>query len=179
MGYTRSRSGILVCFAAAVGAFGAAAMMSAATAPTARADDFTDIINAVDGDYAEGQAAFTIAFSDFGGDQFVPGVAELIAGVDDDSLAVTNNILVGTVEALEGDPINGSGGWGFAIPATYADAVSEAQSIFTSGETFLADATSEFASADYVDAVSSASFGLEYVTIAPLEELLLGAAVSF
>ena len=42
MSDTRSRSGILVGLAAAVGAFGAAAMMSAATAPTARADDFTD-----------------------------------------------------------------------------------------------------------------------------------------
>jgi hypothetical protein len=41
----------LIGVAAAAGAFGAAAMMSAATAPTARADDFTDVINAVDGDY--------------------------------------------------------------------------------------------------------------------------------
>jgi hypothetical protein len=41
----------LVGVAAAAGAFGVAVMMSAATAPTARADDFTDVISEVDADY--------------------------------------------------------------------------------------------------------------------------------
>jgi hypothetical protein len=50
MGHNRSRA-VVVGLAAAVGAVGAAAMM-AATAPPARADDLTDIVKAVDGDFA-------------------------------------------------------------------------------------------------------------------------------
>jgi hypothetical protein len=46
MGHKSSRA-VLVGLGAAVGAFGAAAMISAAIAPTARADDFTDIIDDV------------------------------------------------------------------------------------------------------------------------------------
>jgi hypothetical protein len=45
MDNNRSRTGVLVGLAAAAGAFGVAAMMSAATAPTARADAFTDMIH--------------------------------------------------------------------------------------------------------------------------------------
>ena len=45
---------IAVGVAAAAGAFGVAALISMATAPTARADDFTDVINAVDFDYSTG-----------------------------------------------------------------------------------------------------------------------------
>jgi hypothetical protein len=60
------RPGVLIGLAATVGTFGVAAMMSAATAPTARADDFSNIINAIDGDFTAGQADFTAAVSDFG-----------------------------------------------------------------------------------------------------------------
>ena len=45
----RSQGNIFaIGLAAAAGAFGAAAMLSAATAPTARADDFTDILSNVE-----------------------------------------------------------------------------------------------------------------------------------
>ena len=47
-----SRTGVLVGLAAAAGAFGVAAMMSAATAPTARADEFSDIVNGVEAELA-------------------------------------------------------------------------------------------------------------------------------
>ena len=63
---TRSRSGILVAVAAAAGAFGAAAMMSAVAAPTASADDTTLIIDAIQGDYADGQADYSASLADFG-----------------------------------------------------------------------------------------------------------------
>ena len=76
----RSQPGILVGLAAALGAFGAAAMMSAATAPTARADDFTDIITAVDSDYAAGQGDFTTAFADFDSNEFAPGLTTFLKG---------------------------------------------------------------------------------------------------
>lgn len=73
MGNKRSRA-VLVGLDAAVGAVGAAAMMSAATAPTARADDFTDILNGVEGNFAAGQTAFDNASTDFGGDDVTDGL---------------------------------------------------------------------------------------------------------
>jgi hypothetical protein len=61
MDSNRSRFGMLIGLGAAAGAFGVAAMMSAATAPTARADAYSDIISAVDGDFAAGEAEFASA----------------------------------------------------------------------------------------------------------------------
>ena len=58
----RPRARILVGMAAATGALGALLMLSAATAPSARADDYADMVNAVDGDFAAGQAAYTVAW---------------------------------------------------------------------------------------------------------------------
>jgi len=58
MDSNRSRFGMLIGLAAAAGAFGVAVMMSAVTAPTARADDFSDVISAVDGDYTGVAASF-------------------------------------------------------------------------------------------------------------------------
>ncbi len=86
MDNNRSRSGVLVGLAAAAGAFGAAAMMSAATAPTARADDFTDIVNAAEGELAFGQTAFTTAFTDFGSSDVTDGLQALVNGSYDDLL---------------------------------------------------------------------------------------------
>src|ERR1700722_6875516 len=107
MDHPRSRSGILVGLAAAVGAFGAAAMMSAATAPTARADDTTVIIDALDTDLAAGQADFTAASTDFGSGGLVPGLAELFDGVNADSLAASETLIYGTLEELTGLPVTG------------------------------------------------------------------------
>ena len=53
MDSNKPRIQILIGLAAAAGAVGAAAMVSTATAPTARADDFTDIITYVDADFAD------------------------------------------------------------------------------------------------------------------------------
>ena len=79
-GDTRSRVGILIGLSAAAGVFGVAAMTSAATA---RADDFTDIINAVDGDFTTGQTDFTAAFTDFSSN--VPeGLNAFYSGLDED-----------------------------------------------------------------------------------------------
>src|ERR1700677_2547620 len=75
MDSNRSRVGMLIGLGAAAGAFGAAAIMSADTAPTARADDFTDVINAVDAAYSSGQIEFGIADTDFGGSNINDGLA--------------------------------------------------------------------------------------------------------
>jgi hypothetical protein len=176
MSDTRSRTGMLVGLAAAVGAIGAAAMMSA---PTARADDFTDIINAVDVDYANGQTAFTTALTDFSSSEFAPGLAALFDGVDDDALAAPNDFLTGTADALTNESIGQSASYDLALPADFSAAITQAQTFFTEGLNYIYY-DPDFASlSDYGTSVYYDVLGLDYSTVLPLEELLLGAAVSF
>jgi hypothetical protein len=179
MNDTRSRSGILFGVAAAVGAFGAAAMMSAATAPAARADDFTDVINAVDGDYAFGQDAFTLADTAFSSNDLGPGLVALFDGVNDDSVSVPDNLLVGTVEVLTNESVNGAIPWGFSLPADFSDDVTTVESQFIAGESLLAIAASALSLGEYGTAAYDDLAGADLLTIAPLEELILGAAASF
>jgi hypothetical protein len=179
MSDTRSRSGILVGLAAAVGAFGAAAMMSAAAAPTARADDTTLIIDAIDGDYAGGQADFTAAFTDFGSGDFLSGLALSFDGVDQDSLAATENLLLGTVEAAQGDPITSSLFVGeLSAPDSFADASADAQIFFNEAPGLLSNAAIAFSAGDF-SAATDLAFGGSDDYVLALQELLLGAAVSF
>jgi hypothetical protein len=178
----RSRSGILVGLAAAAGAFGAAAMMSAATAPTARADDFSDIISAVDGDYTAGAAAFTTASTDFSGAEFAPGLASLFDGLDDDSVLAPENALIGTVEALTNQPLDflSGGSYNYPVPSDFSDAVSHVESYFTyAADDSFPTAATDLAGGDYISALIEDTYGLDAVVVDPLQELLLGAAVSF
>jgi hypothetical protein len=175
----RSRSGTLVGLAAAVGAFGAAVMMSAATAPTARADDLTEIINAVDGDFTAGQGAFTTAFEDFGSSDLAPGLTSFFEGVDDDALAAPNNLLVGSVEALANEKITGDQPVGLFVPGSFSQGLTIAESFFSTGESYLTSAAADLGTADYGDAALYDLVGSDYVSIVPLEELLLGAVASF
>jgi hypothetical protein len=155
----RSRAATLIGVAAAVGAFGVAAMVSAATAPTARADDFTNIINAIDGDFTTGQTDFTGAFTDFSSN--VPeALNSFYSGLDEDLWAAPTNLEVGTVQALLGEPITGSIGVDVGLPTDFSSAVTEAQDEISAGEAeFTAGATAlasgDYASAVYDDAVGS------------------------
>jgi hypothetical protein len=174
-----TRSTILVGLAAAVGALGGAAMMSAAAAPTARADDATLIIDAIDGDYAAGQADFARAFTDFGSGYFVPGLANTFDGVDQDSVAATDNLLLGTVQALEGDPITSTLFLGeLSAPDSFADASEEAQILFNEGQGLLSNAAialsaGDFGAGTYEELIGSFdAYGLS------VQELLLGVAVA-
>jgi len=116
MGHKRSRA-VLVGLGAAVGAFAAAAIISATTAPTARVDDLTDIINDVDAELAAGHTAFADASADFaGGTSGVPaGLAAFFEGVDDDLFGVPDDLNVGTVDALTNQPVIGSDVFDFLI----------------------------------------------------------------
>jgi hypothetical protein len=82
----RSRFGILIGLGAAVGAFGVAAMMSAVTAPTARADIYTDTIAAIGQDYSDGQYAFDLASTDFTSSDLTSRLTVFFDGVNLDFL---------------------------------------------------------------------------------------------
>ena len=125
----RSRAATLIGLGAAAGAFGIAAMMSAATAPTARADDFSDIIAAVEGDFTAGQAAFGDAFTDFGSSDVNDGLAAFFSGLDDDVVGAPDNVFVGTVDALTGAPVIGSFTFDLLPITSLATALTDGQGI--------------------------------------------------
>ena len=175
----RSRTEILVGLGAAAVCFGVAAMMSAATAPTARADDYTDLIHLVDENFTSGQAAFTIASTDFGSGDSSDGLATFFSGVNDDFLSAPNNALTITVEALTGEPLNyGAGDWNVPTEVDFAHALGDAQYFLGQGESFYSTAESLLSSGDYGGAVFYDGFGLDYTAILPLEALILGGAAS-
>jgi hypothetical protein len=176
----RSRYGILVGLTAAAGAFGAAAMVSAATAPTARADLYDDTVSAIDYNLAEGQTAFGVAASDFGSSNVPGGLTTLLDAVDDDSLLAPQNAYIGLVDALTNEPFSGDPSYYVLTqPTDFAQAETLAQSSFTYGEGQFADAASYFAAGDYGDAAYFDTTGVDATFFEPLEYLLLGAAASF
>jgi hypothetical protein len=177
MGYQTSRS-LLVGLGAAVGGFGAAATMWAATAPTARADDFSDIIAAIDSDFTQGQTAFTDAFSDFGTNMVPAGLGQLYDAVDDYFWSAPTNLELGTVEALTGQGITNSLFVDMLVPTDLSDAESMAASNFTTGEDFFTDAATALSSSDYALAVYDEGLGSLYAFDLPGQDLLIGAVES-
>jgi len=77
-------------------------MMSAATVPTALADDFTNIIAAVDGGLADGQAEFGLTATDFSSSYVTDALAALFNGIDDDLAVAPDNLLIGTAAPMRG-----------------------------------------------------------------------------
>jgi hypothetical protein len=85
MGHKTPRAALVV-LGAAVGAFAAGAMMSAATAPAARADAYSDIIADIQAEEAAANTAFANASTDFAGNDEAAGLTQLYIGLDDDLL---------------------------------------------------------------------------------------------
>jgi hypothetical protein len=174
----RSRSGILFGLAASVGAFGAAAMMSAATAPTAHADDFTDVINAVDSDYAAGQTEFTTAFADFGGSNVNGGLEALFTGADDDLVGAPYNFLLGTVELAENEPVTSSLASGVPAESDFTSGLAEAETLIGDSGTFSTGLATDLSSGDYGSAVAE-DYLISLFDVTALQVFLEGVVASF
>jgi hypothetical protein len=172
------RSHLPVGLALTAGAIGAAAMLATAAAPTARADAFTDIINAVNGDVADGQAAFTTAYADFGSNELVPGLTAFFSGVDDDLLSAPDNLLVGTAEALTNETVTGSTPFSLGAPTDFADGLSLAEAQVTEGDSFLAAVPSDLANGFDGYALYYDVFGSDLTSVISLQELLLGSVAA-
>jgi hypothetical protein len=149
--------------------------MSTATAPTARADDLTDIVNAVDGDFTLGQTDITDALTGFSGIE-AEDLNAFYSGVDEYLWAAPTNLEVGTVEALLGEPIHGEIGVDVGLPVDFSSAVSEAQSTFSAGEAEFTDAATALASGDYANAVYDDAVGSLLTSYEPVQLLLIGGA---
>lgn len=169
MVHKKMRGGMLLGLAAA-------AMVSAATAPAARANDFTEIIDNVQATIAAGQADFSSALSDFGGGlSGVPdGLEELAAAVNNDSVATEEALVVGVVNALTNEPVEGGP---FALPALTAPtdftlALTEAQGYFLAGQLTSDLVGSDLAKGEFGNAAFA---GLEGAFISydlPVEQIL-------
>jgi hypothetical protein len=159
-------------------AAGLAAMISAATAPTARADSFTDVITDVETELGYGQTYFGDAATAFGSNEDTTGLALLLVGIDDDSLAAPNSLIADSVSVLSGESVYGPVGFNLEVPADFSDGLSYAQSFFEDGVSDISDAATFFSAGEYGDGFIYDLFGADYATIVPLEELLLGSLAS-
>lgn len=147
----RPHSGILIGLGAAAAAFGAFALMST---PTARADDYTDILTNVQSLLTHGQADFVAAEADFAtGTAGVPdGLAAFFDGVDNDLVAAPDQVFVGLVEAASGDPVTSLGNTDLSAEANLTDALADAQTTLTQGETFFENLPTALSMGEYAQA---------------------------
>jgi len=168
---------LLIGLMATAGAFGVAAMMAAATAPSAHADDFTEILDDVQVLTAAGQSDFGGAATDFGsGLSGAPeGLVSLFAGLNNDEL-VPDQLLYGSVEALLSDPITQIGPVTALSPELdLASGLADAESSFESGASYLEAIASALSGGDYLTAASDYIDGTYYAFQLPGELVLSGA----
>jgi hypothetical protein len=163
---------------AAAGAFAAAAMMSAVGTPTARADDFSDIVKVVEADFTLGQADFTAASSDFASSHVNDGLAALFGGIDNDFVSTSDNFLAGSVALLTNETVPGSLSINVFDPGTFAAAITDAQADIASAQTYEGFATAALASGDYADYTFDSLIASDLAGIIPAEQLFLGALES-
>jgi hypothetical protein len=169
MGQKRSRA-LLVGLSAAAGAFAAAAMISAAVAPTARADDFSDILADIQAEQAAAQADFSAASTDFAsGTAGVPaGLTALFEGVDDDTFGVADDLHVGLLDSLYNVPVIPAKTFefSFATPANFTAAVTEATTVYNTSMTDMTTQATDFSMGDYTDGAVYQDLGaLDFATI--------------
>jgi hypothetical protein len=170
---------VLIGLGAAAGAFSVAAVLSATSAPMAHADAWSDIVSAVNTDIVDGTAAYTNSLGAFAGDDVSLALAALFEGVDDDTLAAPDNLFIGSVEALTNESITGPVPFNFTVPTDFTEAFNNAQESISFGELLLNGVSTALTAGDYGTAAYDLSVGLNSLTIDPVQELILGAAVSF
>ncbi len=174
MGHKQSRAAF-VGLTAAAGAFAVATMMSAATAPTARADDFSEIIADIQAEETAASTAFATASTDFTNNDPGDGLTQLFIGLDDDLVGVPNDLQVGTVDALSNATVIPASDFEFtfANPVTSTAAVTEAQGFYTEG-TNLATTIASLPPTDYADTALDNALSSFYQWIVPDQILLIG-----
>jgi len=160
-------------------AFAAAALGSFAPAPVALADDFTDVINAVDVDFVAGQAALAAANADFGSGDAPDGLASFFTGVDDYFVGGPDNFLAATAELIIGVPVVSSFGFGLKVPPDLATVLGSVTDWVDLSQSDLALAATDFANGDFADGVSNTLSAMDFLLVLPPEELILGTAAGF
>jgi hypothetical protein len=177
MRHKSSRS-VLVGLSAAAGAFAAAAMVSAAIAPAAHADDGSEILAAVQADETAAAADFTAASQDFAGGEadWGAGLTEWFQGIDNDLFGIPNDLSVGELDQAYNVPVFPTDTYVFTLPEgiTAADAVTDAQTVDTLGNTLETDVGNFQAMGDWTDAALDHGLAQMDLSIIPDEILLVG-----
>jgi hypothetical protein len=177
----RRRRGIAVGLGAAAAALLAAGLSQLATAPTARADDFTAILSNVETSLTEGQAAFTAGQAEFflgtpAG--FAAGLALDTAGSNDNLIGTTEDIIAGLTQSALG--VTPMGVFGFPTvvdPATVADLQAAVTSDLTAGADAFNSADALFALGTpdgFAEGVVESLVGLDYDAVIAPDQALIG-----
>jgi hypothetical protein len=88
--------------------------------------------------------------------------------------------LIGTVEVLTNQSLDLlTGSYNYPLRSDFSDAVSNVESYFTFAAQDFSAAATDLAGGDHIDALIQDIYGLDAIVVDPLQELLLGAAVSF
>lgn len=166
---------------AAAGALLAGALSQLATAPTARADDFTAILSNVETTLTEGQALFTAGQAEFflgtpAG--FAAGLALDTAGSNDNLIGATEDIIAGLTQAAAGETPMGVFGFPVVVvPATVADLQTAVTADFTAGADAFNSADAAFALGTpdgFAAGVVESLVGLDYDAVIAPDQALLG-----
>jgi hypothetical protein len=165
---------------ALVGAAAAAvAIMAAAFAPTARADDFSDIVTDVNAVLGAGSTDLSAAATDFSAADYGDGLAKTVFGLDDFLISPEEVSLVGGFDALTGSPVLpvDSFEWPgptFVAPTDLIDTLQDAYNYAGYGATDLTNAVTELVSGDPADSLLTAVGGLDALLVGAPEILGVG-----
>jgi hypothetical protein len=158
----------------------AAAIMAAALAPTAHADDpFTDIVTDVDAVLGAGSIDVTNAATDFSTADYDAGLAQTIFGLDDFLVSPEETLLIGSVDALTGSPVFTATdlewpGSSFVPPTDLSDTLNDLQNFAVAADTAFTTAATDFASGDPADGLLYAVGGVDDLLIGEPEILGIG-----
>jgi hypothetical protein len=161
-----------------IAAAGIAALGPLASAPIARADDFTDILNdevaVIDAGYADLPSAAT----DFAGADFPDGLEQSLWGVDDFLISPEELAVIGGVDALTGSPVIAAVDFEFGAnggpPMDLAETFADIQGTFGVSQQLFALAAADFAASDPADGFSQTVAGVDALLVFEPEYLLMG-----
>ena len=102
------------------------------------------------------------------------GLQALLNGTNDCLVSVPDDLYIGTVDALTNEPVTPAIEFIDNAPANFADAVSDAQGNFASGEGFFNMAAMAFSAADYADAAYDSAYGSILAFDLGPQDLLIG-----
>jgi hypothetical protein len=172
IGHPRRLRGAVIGFGA--GAAVAVALSQLATAPTARADDFTDVFDNVQFVIGQGQGQLAAAAADFANSEPANGLSMAIAGVDNISVAAQEDAFAGTIDALLGHTPSETFFGLFPSGLDLATAMADAQAAISEGQSIFADALTDFGNADFVDGLALAVDASNDINVLAPDFLLLG-----
>jgi hypothetical protein len=157
----------------------AVAIMAAAFAPTARADDFSDIVTDLDAVLGAGSADLTAAAADFSAADYGDGLAATVFGLDDFLISPEEISLIGGFDALTGSPVLPADsiewpGPTFVAPTDLIDTLQAAYNYADYGATDLTTAVTDLFSGDPADSLLNAVAGVDALLIGDPEVLSVG-----